>query len=47
MPACNKDVFRDMDFIRQNPMLVTDVDKTEFEKEDQECHHNMNVWKMV
>ncbi len=24
-----------------------ELDISEFEKEDQECHHNMNVWKMV
>ena len=26
----DKDVFLDVDFVRQNPMLVNDVDKLEF-----------------
>ena len=29
LPKCDKDVF-DLDFIRQNPMLVIDIDKSEF-----------------
>ncbi|MCQ2456861.1 MAG: hypothetical protein MJ096_05850, partial [Clostridia bacterium] len=28
--ACDKDVFTDADFVRQNPMLVIDMDKFEF-----------------
>lgn len=36
MSACNKDVFTDKDFVRQNPMLFIDMDKPEFLKEEGE-----------